>query len=417
MSEKLIIHGGVPLSGKLKIGGSKNSALPILCAAALVDGRCIIQNCPNLSDVRNTFSIIEHLGGSFEFRGNTAEIDAAGLCGTEIPAEYMDRLRSSVLFMGALLARHGRAVLSAPGGCAIGKRAIDFHLNAFRKLGATVEETNCSIICTAPNGLAGAKIRLSFPSVGATENILLAAATARGTTTIRGAAREPEIADLIDFLNSCGAKISGGGTSRVTIHGVSKLHAATHRVIPDRIVAATYMCAVAATRGKATFVGLDADHLIPLIKVLKRAGVTVRPLTKSVIYMNAEAPISGFGRIKTAPYPKFPTDMAPCLMAAALMCNGKTTFVETIFENRFMHVTQLLKAGADIRVKRKKAVVTGVPRLFHAEMSCTDLRGGAAAIITALAANEKSEVDNLAHIRRGYEDIARDMRILGARIV
>ena len=408
MSEKLVIVGGKPLCGTLKIGGSKNSVLPILCAAALIDGCCTIQNCPDISDVQNTFEIIHHLGGCCCFEDNTAVINGGELDGTEIPSEYMNKLRSSVLFMGTLLARHGKVSLSAPGGCAIGKRAIDFHLNAFRALGATVEESDCRITCTAPKGgLKGASIKLSFPSVGATENILLAAATAKGTTTIRKAAREPEIEDLINFLNSCGAKITGGGTSKITIRGVKILHETTHQVIPDRIVAATYMCAAVATRGKVTLTGVNTDHLQPIIKVLKNAGAIVRPLTKSVIYINADRPISGFGRIKTAPHPKFPTDMAPCLMAVALNANGKTTFIETIFENRFMHVPELLKTGANIKMKKKKAVVTGVTQLKPAKMECTDLRGGAAAVIAALTAkgNVSSEVTNLAHIYRGYENI------------
>ena len=423
MFEKLVIHGGTPLSGTLKIGGSKNSALPILCAATLISDENTIQNCPDISDVQNTLQIIEHLGGNCSFSNNIAKIDCKGLSGTEIPAQYMDKLRSSVLFMGALLARFGKATLSYPGGCAIGKRAIDFHLDAFRRLGAKVEESGGRITCTAENGLIGADIKLTFPSVGATENILLAATAAKGTTVIHGAAREPEVIDLIHFLNSSGMQISGEGTSRITIHGTDRLRGITHRVIPDRIVAATYICAITATRGKATLTHVNTDHFGPIIKVLKKAGVIIRPLSKSVLYINAQKPIAGFGKIKTAPHPKFPTDMAPCLMATSLLCTcgrawprGKTTFVETIFENRFMHVPQLLKTSAIIKTQRKKAAVTGVSQLSPAMMECTDLRGGAAAVVAALAAKGTSEITNLSHIYRGYEDIVRDIKMLGGNI-
>ena len=414
--ERLIIDGGIPLSGEINLQGSKNSALPVLAATAAVDGISVIHNCPDLSDVSAAVKILEHIGCKVKREGHTVTVDARCMTGCEIPEKQMREMRSSIVFLGALLARFGKATVTPPGGCEIGLRPIDLHLNAFRSMGVSVTGCGDILVCEAKNKIRGRHINLAFPSVGATENIILTALSAEGETVIINAAREPEITDLADFLCSCGAKITGAGQSVIRIKGKEKLNGAEHKIIPDRIVASTYMAAAAVTGGEITVSGAVREHLAPVIPVFEASGC------KTVFCgneMSVKAPkrLCRVRTIRTMPYPGFPTDSQAIVMAMLATANGTSVITEKIFENRFRHIPELIRMGADIRVEDGCiAVVDGVERLHGARVSATDLRGGCALIMAALGAEGITEIDKIYHIDRGFEAVENSLSKLGARI-
>ncbi len=411
---KLHITGGRRLSGEVTIHGAKNSVLPILAAAALAPGVSVIHNCPDLSDVTASLHILEHLGCRTCREGDTVTVDASHLERCDVPDELMREMRSSVIFLGAILARAGCADMNLPGGCELGPRPIDLHLSAMRALGAEIGEGPGGLHCTAPQ-LTGREISLSLPSVGATENIMLCACGAQGVTSIVNAAREPEIVDLQDFLNGLGARVSGAGSSTILIEGGRALHGGEHTVIGDRIVAATYLAAAAAAGGDVSARGVDWRHLSTVTSVLREAGCDVRSGTGSV-RLTCAAPLHGVRPIHTAPYPGFPTDAQAPLMAALSSAAGTTVFVENMFESRYRHVDELTRMGADIRVEGRVAVVCGVPRLHGSAVRAADLRGGAALAVAALGAEGSSALTGLHHIDRGYARLEDDLRALGAEI-
>lgn len=408
------IQGGRRLSGDVTIHGAKNSVLPILAATVLAPGVSVIRNCPDLSDVTASLTILEHLGCKTAREGDTVTVDASHLTRCDVPDALMREMRSSVIFLGAILARMGRADMNLPGGCELGPRPIDLHLSAMQTLGAEIREGPGGLHCTAPR-LTGREISLSLPSVGATENIMLCACGAQGTTAILNAAREPEIVDLQDFLNAMGAKVCGAGSSTILIEGGQALHGGEHTVIGDRIVAATYLSAAAAAGGDVSVRGVDWRHLSTVTAVLREAGCTVRSETGAV-RVTCTAPLKGVRPIHTAPYPGFPTDAQAPLMAALASSAGTTVFVENMFENRYRHVDELSRMGADIRVEGRVAVVSGVPRLHGNAVCAADLRGGAALAVAALGAEGETVLTGLHHIDRGYASLEEDLRTLGAEI-
>ena len=411
-----LVEGGNRLQGTARVHGAKNSVLPILAATILCPGESVVHNCPDLSDVRASIAILEHLGCRVERAGDTVTVDAAVLTGRDVPDALMREMRSSVIFLGAILARLGEAVMSFPGGCELGPRPIDLHLAAIRSLGAQVREQGGELHCSAAGGLAGCEITFSIPSVGATENAMLCACGAEGVTVICNAAREPEIVDLQAFLRTLGADVRGAGTSVITVRGKKPLHGGEHTVMPDRIVAATLLTAVAAAGGEAELLGTDYRQLSTVTAVLTEAGCRIRSGSDS-IHICREAPLRGVRPIRTAPYPGFPTDAQPPVMAALCRGTGTTVFVENMFESRYRHVDELSRMGADIRVEGKVAVVCGVERLHGAALQAADLRGGAALVVAALGAEGRSEITGLHHMDRGYYGLEDTLRGLGADIV
>lgn len=410
------IQGGRPLCGTLAVHGAKNSVLPILAACLLVPGQCVLHNCPDLSDVSATLDILRLLGGRAEREGDTVVVDASALTCSSIPEHLMREMRSSVIFLGALLARLGTAELSYPGGCELGPRPIDLHLAALRALGAEILEEQGALCCRrCREGLQGREICLSIPSVGATENAMLAACGCPGQTTIVGAAREPEIVDLQGFLRAAGAQVTGAGTSTIAIQGGSALHPVEYRVMGDRIEAATYLCAAAAARGEVELTGVAPDTLTAVLACLEGAGCTLRTGGES-IFLSSTAPLRGIEPVRTAPYPGFPTDAQAILMAALAGGEGATLFVENIFDSRYRHVDELRRMGADIQVAGRAAMVNGVGRLHGASLRSTDLRGGAALVVAALGAEGTTQVSELRHIKRGYQALDKNLLSLGADI-
>lgn len=412
--EKLVIEGGKPLSGTIRIQGAKNAALPILAASVLSDGNLIIENVPDLLDIRVMLDILTALGSKAVLAGHKVNLDMSRLHSSHIPEELMKQMRSSIFLMGPLLARFGSVTVYQPGGCAIGERKINLHLQGLEALGAVIEETGSTIVCRAEK-LTGADIALDFPSVGATENIMMAAAAAEGRTTIHNAAREPEIQDLQNFLNAMGARIYGAGTDTITIDGVSKFHACVYRIIPDRIAAGTIMVAAAATRGNVTLEQVNPQHLTSLIHVLKRAGVQIVS-SGDIMNVQCHNRPKRVERIITSPYPAFPTDLQSLIMVFLSLADGLSIIKETVFEGRFKHVDELGRMGADIRVDMNAAFIKGVPRLYGATVEATDLRAGAALVVAGLAAHGTTVVEQIQHIDRGYEQIERMLAGLGARI-
>lgn len=412
---KLVINGGKRLSGEVKIHGAKNSVLPILAATVLCVGESIIQNCPVLSDVSAAINILKHLGCKCSFNDNTVTVNSSSLKCNKIPDDLMREMRSSVIFLGAMLAKCGNAVISSPGGCELGPRPIDLHIMALKKLGADVCENHGFIEFNAPHGLIGTEIYLSFASVGATENIILAASTAKGITTIHNAAKEPEICDLAHFLNSCGARIYGCGTDTITIYGVNCLKCCTHTVIPDRIVACTYMAATAITGGSVTLRDVVKSHLTSIISVFEEAGCEIK-YNGTNLTIKAPQRLRSVSVIRTAVYPGFPTDAGPLVLAMLTKAAGTSVMVENIFDNRYRYIDELKRLGAKINTEDKVAIIDGVCSLFGAPCRCTDLRGGAALVIAALAAKGTTTISDIKHIKRGYEDIAGRFAGLGADI-
>lgn len=413
MSEFRII-GGVPLHGHVRVHGAKNSVLPILAAAVLVPGVCVIHNCPDLSDVKASLAILEHLGCKTFRQGDTVTVDACALVRCDVPDELMREMRSSVIFLGAVLGRLGSARLNLPGGCELGPRPIDLHLAAMRAMGAEIQAGADGLICTA-NRLDACRINLALPSVGATENIMLAACGAKGTTTIHNAAREPEIVDLQNFLNTMGARVRGAGTSTITVEGQRALHGGEHTVIGDRIVAATYLAAAAAAGGEVAVSGVDSADISTVTDVLTEAGCDVTALPDG-IQLRRSGPLHAVRTIRTAPYPGFPTDAQAPVMAALASGQGSTVFVENMFENRYRHVDELTRMGANIRVEGRVAVVCGVEKLHGNTVKAADLRGGAALVVAALGAEGETRVTGLHHIDRGYERLEREIGALGGNI-
>ncbi len=411
---QLRIAGGKKLSGEVYIHGAKNSVLPVLAACVLVPGTCVIHNCPRLSDVAASLAILEHLGCRTRREGDTVTVDALTVDRCDVPDALMREMRSSVIFLGAVLARTGCVQLNFPGGCELGPRPIDLHLAAMRTLGAEIGEGSGGLSCRGAH-LEGREITLSLPSVGATENIMLAACGARGTTTILNAAREPEIVDLQNFLNAVGAKVHGAGSCTVVIEGRQTLHGGEHRVIGDRIVAATYLAAAAAAGGDVAVRGVDYSHLSTVSAILREAGCQVTSRQETV-RLTADCLLRGVRPVRTNPYPGFPTDAQAPLMAALARGEGTTVFVENMFENRYRHVDELLRMGADIRVEGKVAVVSAVPCLHGNRVRATDLRGGAALAVAALGAEGETLLSGLHHMDRGYESLERDLAALGAEI-
>ena len=412
---QLLIRGGHRLAGEVEIRGAKNSVLPIFAATLLTGSEVRLENCPRLRDVDASVRILRALGCRTAWEGGALLADTAGLSGCTVSDVLMREMRSSAIFLGAILARCGRAELSYPGGCELGPRPIDLHLAGLRQLGAEIEEDGGVLRCRAER-LRGTQIALSLPSVGATENLMLAACGADGTTTITNAAREPEIVDLQEFLNACGACVSGAGTSAVTVVGGRPLHGCAYRIMPDRIVAATYLCAVASAGGEAFLRGAREDHLDTVASVLREAGCEVNA-DRAGIFCACRQRLCAVRPVRTAPYPGFPTDAQAVLMAALLKSRGATIFEENIFSSRYRHVDELSRMGADIRVSGRTAVVTGRKTLRGAPVCCTDLRGGAALCVAALAAEGETVISQIEHIQRGYEDIAGDLRRLGADAV
>lgn len=414
--ENLIISGGIRLDGKTRLQGSKNSSLPILAACAAVNGISVIHNCPRITDVDIAVAILERLGCRVSREGGTVTVDSGDINCSAIPEELMSEMRSSIIFLGALLARFGRGSATLPGGCEIGLRPIDMHIAAFRSMGVVIEESGGSMECTAPNGLAPCRISLSFPSVGATENIMLASLAAKGETVITNAAREPEIKDLADFLNECGAKIIGAGQSVIRIYGGRRLTGAEHRVIPDRIVASTYMACAAVTGGRAVVTEVEREHLAPVIPVFEGCGCKI-DFANGEMSVTAPKRAERIKYLRTMPYPGFPTDSQALVTAVAATARGTSVISERVFENRFRHVPELIKMGADIRVEDScVAVVEGVPSLHGAKVTASDLRGGSALIAAALGARGESVIDGVRHVLRGCEDVCGNLSRLGADI-
>lgn len=414
--ENLIISGGIRLDGKTRLQGSKNSSLPILAACAAVNGISVIHNCPRITDVDIAVAILERLGCKVSREGGTVTVDSGDINCSAIPEELMSEMRSSIIFLGALLARFGRGSATLPGGCEIGLRPIDMHIAAFRSMGVVIEESGGSMECTAPNGLAPCRISLSFPSVGATENIILASLAAKGETVITNAAREPEIKDLADFLNECGAKIIGAGQSVIRIYGGRRLTGAEHRVIPDRIVASTYMACAAVTGGRAVVTEVEREHLAPVIPVFEGCGCKI-DFANGEMSVTAPKRAERIKYLRTMPYPGFPTDSQALVTAVAATARGTSIISERVFENRFRHVPELIKMGADIRVEDScVAVVEGVPSLHGAKVTASDLRGGSALIAAALGARGESIIDGVRHVLRGCEDVCGNLSRLGADI-
>lgn len=411
--ERIIIKGGRRLKGTVRVGGSKNAALPILGAGLLCPGETVIRDVPRLRDVEVMISLLEYLGARVSRDKNTLRIDASAVRPREVSEELMRRMRASNLVLGPLLSRFGAVCISQPGGCDIGLRPMDLHLKAVRKLGAEVSEKKGFIRAVACR-LRGADIHFDLPSVGATENAMMAAVLAEGVTVLRNAAREPEIVDLQDFLNAMGARITGAGSGDIRVEGVSELYPAEHRVIPDRIEAGTHMIAAAITGGEVEVTNVVTAHVEPVLAKLEECGVGVTQNRDRVL-------VAANGRlraadVKTLPYPGFPTDMQPQFVALSCVAAGTGVITETVFENRFKHVSELRRMGADIRLEDRTAIVRGGSGLYGAHVEATDLRAGAALVLAGLAAENTTVIESPEHIDRGYEDLERKYRDLGAEI-
>jgi UDP-N-acetylglucosamine 1-carboxyvinyltransferase len=407
------IRGGRPLVGETEVYGAKNAALPILAATVMAEDTCVVDGVPDLEDVKVMIDILRLLGAKVERSGDAVTVHPQDISSTNVPAAHMRKMRSSIFLMGPLLARFGEVRVSKPGGCVIGQRPIDFHLRGMRALGAQVEEQHGSVRCTASR-LFGTSITLDFPSVGATENLIMAAALADGVTVIENAAREPEIVDLANFLNSCGADIRGAGEDTIYVQGVHHLHGARYKIIPDRIVAGTILIAAAVTRGRVTLAHANPAHLGALLAKLRETGVRV-DAGRDIITVESSAKLQAVD-VRTAPYPGFPTDLQAPFMAALTVAEGTSVIRENVFEARFKHVTELCRMGADVSVDLHTAVVRGVDKLSAAPVEATDLRGGAALVIAGLIAEGTTRVEGLHHVDRGYQQFDVYLRDLGADI-
>lgn len=413
---KLIIEGSRRLHGNIKVQGSKNSILPILAASVMCKDECIIHNCPDILDVRITRRILEYLGCKTIFENNTFIVNSKNILKNDIPDFLMREMRSSIIFLGSLISGFGSANLSLPGGCELGPRPIDIHLDGLRQLGMRITESHGILKCDSGKGLIGCNIAFSFPSVGATENLILGAVTAKGTTIITNAAKEPEIIDLIDFLNKCGAKIKYSHEGTIVITGVTKLHGAEHTVISDRIVAITYMSAAAATSSNITIEKVIEEHISSVIPIFEEAGCVIMFKDKDILKIDSPTRPYFNRIIRTMPYPGFPTDAQAPVMSMTAVADGTSVFVENIFSNRYKHVGELLRLGADIKVEDKVAIVEGVKKLSGAKVTAMDLRGAASLVVAGLSAEGITEISGLKHIDRGYEQIEKNLNMLGASV-
>lgn len=414
--EKLIVKGGNRLVGAVKTSGAKNAVLPIIAASILGTTPSHLDEVPMLEDVHTISEVLKCLGLSVECspEKNVLDIDSTDITSYEAPYELVRTMRASFLVMGPLLARIGKARISMPGGCAIGARPIDIHLKGFEALGVKIEQGHGYIEASAPKGLKGTGIYFDFPSVGATENIMMAASLAEGTTILENAAEEPEIVDLANYLNKMGAKIRGAGTDTIRIEGVDKLHGADYTIIPDRIEAGTYMIAAAMTGGDIVVENVLPEHQKPLIAKLREAGAVVEEDIDKVRVIGKN-PLKAVS-IKTLPYPGFPTDMQAQMMAMMVIAEGRSKVTETVFENRFMHVVELNRMGAQISTEGRSAVIDGPCKLTGCDVRATDLRAGAAMILAGLVAEGTTRIGDLHHIDRGYENIVAKLKNLGADI-
>jgi len=415
--EKLIINGGHRLEGRVKISGAKNAVLPIIAATLLgQDGPSLLDEVPALEDVHTISEVLTELGVKVQFDSekDTLFVDSSVIASCEAPYELVRKMRASFLIMGPLLARCGEAKISLPGGCAIGTRPIDLHLKGFEALGAEIEIGHGFIQASAPHGLKGARIYLDFPSVGATENIMMAACMAQGQTILENPAQEPEIIDLANYLNVMGAKVRGAGTNVIKIDGVTKLIGKNYTIIPDRIEAGTYMVAAAMTRGDVYIENAISEHLKPVIAKLKEAGVTIEEDVNG-IRVTCDKQTKAVD-VKTMPYPGFPTDMQAQFMAMLTVSEGTGLVTETVFENRFMHVDELKRMGSNIKIDGRTSVVEGVPKLTGCQVKATDLRAGAAMVLAGLVADGETQVGYIHHIDRGYDHLVTKLCGLGADI-
>jgi UDP-N-acetylglucosamine 1-carboxyvinyltransferase len=412
--ERFVISGGKNLRGTVKISGSKNAALPILAASLLCAGQCTIKDVPNLQDISTICDVLTSLGGVIRRNGTTVTVDAGHVYLAEVEEELTRQMRASNLVLGALVGRFHQAKISRPGGCNIGSRPMDLHLKGLRALGVQVNE-RFGFITAHTDRLAGVEMHLDLPSVGATENIMMAAVLAEGNTVIRNAAKEPEIVDLQNFLNCLGAKVKGAGTDTIKIEGVNGLHSGEYQIIPDRIEAGTYMIATAITAGDVTVANVIPEHMDALTAKLRESGVKVE---EGDDYLR----VVGTGRlqavdIKTMPYPGFPTDLQPQMMALLTLAGGTSVITETVFEHRYKHVSELRRMGAEIKVEGQTAIIKGVRKLSGAPVEVTDLRAGAALVLAAMAAENGTIVECVEHIDRGYERLEQKCNTLGAHIV
>ncbi|WP_042354339.1 UDP-N-acetylglucosamine 1-carboxyvinyltransferase [Bacillus rubiinfantis] len=413
--EKIIVRGGKRLYGTVKVEGAKNAVLPVIAATLLAsDGKSVIRDVPTLSDVYTINEVLRNLNADVNFANNTVVVDASRVLKEEAPFEYVRKMRASVLVMGSLLARNGRARVALPGGCAIGSRPIDQHLKGFEAMGAQVKVGNGFIEAEVNGRLRGAKIYLDFPSVGATENIMMAATLAEGTTIIENVAKEPEIVDLANFLNKMGARVKGAGTGTLRIEGVEMLFGADHNIIPDRIEAGTFMVAAAITGGNVLVKGAVPEHISSLIAKMEEMGVTIMEEEDGVRVIGPEH-LKAVD-IKTMPHPGFPTDMQSQMMALLLRAEGTSMITETVFENRFMHVEEFRRMNADIKIEGRSVILNGPSNLQGAEVSATDLRAAAALILTGLVADGVTRVTELKHLDRGYVNFHEKLAALGADI-
>ncbi|MEW9123142.1 MAG: UDP-N-acetylglucosamine 1-carboxyvinyltransferase [Thermotaleaceae bacterium] len=411
---KIVVEKSAPLKGSVRVSGAKNSVLPIIAASLLAQEQCTLEDIPDLKDVEVICEVLTSIGSDIKQNSKgIIEINSSNIDNYEAPYELVRKMRASFLVMGPLLARMGKARIALPGGCAIGTRPIDLHLKGFHALGAKIDVGHGYVEASADK-LIGDKIYLDFPSVGATENIMMAATMAEGTTILQNAAEEPEIVDLANFLNGLGANIKGAGTDTIKIQGVKELKGTRHAVIPDRVEAGTYMVAAAMTGGDVTILNALPDHLKPIIAKLKECGVQIE---ESGDGLRVRA-LNGVNAtdVKTLPYPGFPTDMQAQFMSLLSIAKGTSVVIETVFENRFMHVGELKRMGADIKIEGRSAVVQGVGKLQGAQVTATDLRAGAALILAGLIADGKTEIGDIFHIERGYAGIEEKFKQLGAKI-
>lgn len=412
--DKIIIDGGVPLRGEIKVSGAKNAALPLMAAALLTPEPQTLYNVPDLRDTRTILALLEALGVVWEKQGDTLIINSEKLGSFEASYDLVKTMRASVLVLGPLLARMGRARVSLPGGCAIGARPIDFHLQGFENLGVQITLEHGYVDAKVNGKLKGGTVYFDIPTVTGTENILMAAVLADGTTVIKNAAREPEIGNLIDMLNGMGARIEGRDSSKLVVHGVQSLHGAEAAIIPDRIETGTYLIAVGATGGEAKLVNCNPAHLPSLVEKLRVAGLEIEE-GADYFHVARSKPLRNID-IKTMPYPGFPTDLQAQIMALMTLGSGLSVITETIFENRFMHVAELRRMGADIKVDGNSAIVKGTGRLLGAQVMATDLRASASLVVAGLAARDRTEISRVYHLDRGYDDLVGKLSAVGARI-
>lgn len=412
--ERFVIYGKRPLSGEVKIHGAKNASLPLLCACVLCKEKIVLHNCPRLSDVDNTVEILRYLGCKVERSEDTLEVIPGLALKSDIPRKLMSKMRSSIIFLGALIAKTGEAKVCLPGGCELGPRPIDIHLNALKKLNINVDIKCDEIICKSDR-IKGNSVNLPFPSVGATENIILATALGNSVTLIHNAAREPEILELQNFLNKCGANISGAGGNCIKVKGVPSLKGCEYSILPDRIEASTYMSFAAATGSRLTLNNICNEHIEPVVFAFKEAGCDLL-FGENSLTITSPKRLNRINHIKTLVYPGFPTDSGMPIIAMSTLAKGTTVFEETIFQNRYNSATELNKMGANIKIYDRLAIIEGVEALYGACVKATDLRGGAALVCAGLCANGKTVISELEHIDRGYENLEYNLSLLGADI-